>query len=183
MPGGLKSTAVFGARAYLASHLLFTTDLSNYREDVSAKNSTSALHQHQRTCSGKDLCRTTGNSLGLTAANLLPSLQTTLAIGSSGGIQVQKPFDAEHFLQLTARWVCASDQPFTSVESKELRVMVTYLQPTAKLPSATTIRRVVGDLFGRYRAMVSDFLEVRLFLPTLLAHLLINSNLFSLVGQ
>lgn len=52
------------------------------------------------------------------------------------------------------------DQPFTAVESAEIRKLFTLLNPAAMTPSADTIKNGIMEAFKNERIRVCDILQV-----------------------
>lgn len=64
----------------------------------------------------------------------------------------QGPWDQSHFEQLLAKWIAATDQPFSVVEDPEFKALLNYVHHHSarilKLPSADTIQRRIMDMGG-----------------------------------
>ena len=52
------------------------------------------------------------------------------------------------------------DQPFTAVESPEIRKLFTLLNPAAVAPSADTIKNHIMEAFKHERIKMGDILQV-----------------------
>lgn len=61
--------------------------------------------------------------------------------------------------QLITKWVIKKDQPFTVVDDVEFQDIVTYLRPTAPIPSSTTLKRDIIELYNRQKQAISDLLQ------------------------
>jgi hypothetical protein len=60
------------------------------------------------------------------------------------------PWDQQHFEDLLAKWIAATDQPFTTVDGPEFRALLQYThhpaKKTLKIPHATAVRSHIMEL-------------------------------------
>jgi hypothetical protein len=65
-------------------------------------------------------------------------------------ICAQQPWDQEHFENLLAKFIVATDQPFSAVDGKEFRELLQYTHHPAKrklkIPHATAVKVCIMDL-------------------------------------
>lgn len=68
-------------------------------------------------------------------------------------------FSESGLRQRIAIWVIKKDQPFTVVDDDEFREIVTYLRPNTFIPSSTTLKRDIIDLFKQQKQKVTNLLQ------------------------
>ena len=72
----------------------------------------------------------------------------------------QQLFSPLSFTNQLIKWIVMDDQPFTTVESAEIRKLFLLLNPAAITISADTIRSHIMDAFVLERTKVRDILQV-----------------------
>jgi hypothetical protein len=73
-------------------------------------------------------------------------------------------FNADEFNKLLAEWVASDDQPFLAVESPFFRKLVTYLNSSATVPCAGTIRNCITTNHNNNRGKFISLLNVSDFI-------------------
>lgn len=114
--------------------------------------------KHQPKCNGLDLCRTTGNNIGLPPTIIKAANQTTInpATGAVDG-----PFDRAIMLQKLLAWVVLTDQPMSSVAQESLKDLLLYCNKGAVTVSALTMRRSIEELYADLKSQNELELAVR----------------------
>lgn len=73
-------------------------------------------------------------------------------------------FDFDVFYEKIGRWFVLSNQPFSEIESDELRDLLTYLKPAlrGKIVGRTTLRdKIVNDLYPAHQAELKAYLQAQ----------------------
>jgi hypothetical protein len=65
-------------------------------------------------------------------------------------------FDKEEFVRLLASWVCSNMHSFTIVEEDAFRTMVSFLNASAEIPSADTIKNRVLTIYEEKKSFLIE---------------------------
>ena len=69
-------------------------------------------------------------------------------------------FTNEIFREKLATWIAADDLPFTTVESPEFGYLINLCNPSARVPTADTIKNDILKIFKNYQTKIQDLLQV-----------------------
>lgn len=106
-------------------------------------NSTSNLHNHVKSCNA-----------------LRPADQGTVTAFAQGST-----YSKETLRVYVALWVATSYRPFAIVDDPYFKRIITMFNPTAQLPSDTTVSRDVKDFLKIGQENLKQYLRVRTTLP------------------
>ncbi|CAB5213516.1 unnamed protein product [Rhizophagus irregularis] len=68
-------------------------------------------------------------------------------------------FTNEIFREKLATWIAADDLPFTTVESPEFGYLINICNPSARIPTADTVKNDILKIFKNYQTKIQNLLQ------------------------